>query len=70
MHLQLGQAGEGGVAGEHGVHEPVEHERVEREHDRNNGSERALIEQNSLREGKHAPAWRRRVAKRDRNAEV
>ena len=30
--LQLGQVEEGGVAGEHGVHQAVEHERVEREH--------------------------------------
>ena len=32
--LQLGQVGEGGVAGEHGVHQAVEHERIEREHQR------------------------------------
>ena len=61
--LQLGQVGEGGVAGEHGVHQPVEHERVEREHDNHNGSEQALVVQDSTIKAEHAQAWWWRVAK-------
>ena len=53
MHLQLGEVGEGSVAGEHGVHQPVEHERVEGEHDNHNCSEGALVVQDSPREFKN-----------------
>ncbi len=66
--LQLGQVGEGSVAGEHGVHQAVEHERVEREHHNHNSSIQALVIHYALRKGDNLLACWRCGARRQRNA--